>query len=255
VGWDTLRDQFTLGQWLKGRIFERRCDLSPDGKHFIYLAFQWNKKGNRHGSWTAISMAPYLKAIGFWDAGGFTWNGGGLFISDSTYWLNAWEHFYHDELVPKGLRRDKAFPFHTHYGGECPGVYYIRLQRDGWNLIREPEKGQDGVTVFEKKLPGGWTLVKAASAIADPRYAKGLFFDTHQLRRAGCDPLDFLDWEWADWDHDRLVWVEKGILKATRLTPDGLGEVKTLYDFNPMEFQEVKAPYEGDGRPVRAAPH
>ena len=38
VGWDRSTDAFTLGQWFKGRIYERRSDLSPDGKHLIYFA-------------------------------------------------------------------------------------------------------------------------------------------------------------------------------------------------------------------------
>ena len=38
IGWDRRRDIFTVGQWLRGRIYERRCDLSPEGKHFIYFA-------------------------------------------------------------------------------------------------------------------------------------------------------------------------------------------------------------------------
>lgn len=36
--WDRRKDTFQLGQWLNGRIYERRSDLSPDGKHFIYFA-------------------------------------------------------------------------------------------------------------------------------------------------------------------------------------------------------------------------
>ena len=38
VLWNRSRDDFQLGQWLKERIYERRSDLSPDGKHFIYFA-------------------------------------------------------------------------------------------------------------------------------------------------------------------------------------------------------------------------
>jgi cytochrome bd-type quinol oxidase subunit 2 len=35
-----------VGQWLKGRIYERRSDLSPDGKHLIYFAMNGlNMKG------------------------------------------------------------------------------------------------------------------------------------------------------------------------------------------------------------------
>jgi len=29
--WNRKTDEFQLGQWLKGRIYERRSDLSPDG--------------------------------------------------------------------------------------------------------------------------------------------------------------------------------------------------------------------------------
>src|SRR5919198_4444283 len=63
VLWDRRRDEFRLGQWLRGRIYERRSDLSPDGKHLIYFAMngRWNSEAK--GSWTAISRAPYLKAL------------------------------------------------------------------------------------------------------------------------------------------------------------------------------------------------
>jgi hypothetical protein len=32
VLWDRSRDTFRLGQWFRGRIYERRADLSPDGE-------------------------------------------------------------------------------------------------------------------------------------------------------------------------------------------------------------------------------
>src|SRR2546426_11287690 len=46
--WDQERDTFKLGQWMRGRIYERRCDLSPDGQHFIYFAMngRWESKRN-----------------------------------------------------------------------------------------------------------------------------------------------------------------------------------------------------------------
>ncbi|HEX6639267.1 MAG TPA: hypothetical protein VF033_16550 [Steroidobacteraceae bacterium] len=48
--WDTVRHEFLAGQWFKGRIYEERCDLSPSGEKFIYLAA--NQKGPLY-SWTA----------------------------------------------------------------------------------------------------------------------------------------------------------------------------------------------------------
>jgi hypothetical protein len=38
--WDRQMNTFTLGQWLKGRIYERRADLSPNGKYLIYKSLR-----------------------------------------------------------------------------------------------------------------------------------------------------------------------------------------------------------------------
>ena len=73
--WNRRNDTFELGQWLKGRIYERRSDLSPDGKHLIYFALNGKWQSTVGGSWTAISRAPYLKAIALF-AKGDGWHGG-----------------------------------------------------------------------------------------------------------------------------------------------------------------------------------
>jgi hypothetical protein len=105
IGWDRRKDQFEIGQWMRGRIYERRCDLSPDGKHFIYFAMNGNWSSEVKGSWTAISRAPYLKAIGLW-ANGSGWNGGGLFMNDSSFWLNSFAFGHDEQQAPKTLRED-----------------------------------------------------------------------------------------------------------------------------------------------------
>ena len=130
IGWDRKKDTFEVGQWIRGRIYERRCDLSPDGKHLIYFAMNGKWSSEVKGSWTAISRTPYLKAIGLW-ANGSCWNGGGLFMNNHSYWLNAFTFGHEEQRSPEGLGEHKAFPFHESYGGEGPGVYYVRLQRDG----------------------------------------------------------------------------------------------------------------------------
>ena len=85
--WDRSTDSFSVGQWLKGRIYERRSDISPDGKYLIYFAMngKWSSEGI--GTWTAISKVPWLKAIAFFVEVG-TYEGGGLFTSNRTYWIN-----------------------------------------------------------------------------------------------------------------------------------------------------------------------
>ena len=145
LGWDLETDTFTMGQWLKGRIYEYRSDLSPNGEFMIYFATdfrrpdtiqqlaeklreekfgpidrespEWKDISRRvkehrrqmeeirltksdeldrfaatqeasSPSWTAISRAPYLKALDLW-FNGTAWNGGGLFLNGRKVWLNA----------------------------------------------------------------------------------------------------------------------------------------------------------------------
>ena len=41
IGWDLAKDTFTVGQWLRGRIYHFRCDLSPDGEYLLYFAAKY----------------------------------------------------------------------------------------------------------------------------------------------------------------------------------------------------------------------
>ena len=86
-----------LTQWLKGRIYERRCDISDDGKYLIYFAFQVQNtfKKDKYTAYTTISKYPYLKALDLWKNMG-TYNGGGLFLSKKEYLLN--EIYDHEEI-------------------------------------------------------------------------------------------------------------------------------------------------------------
>src|SRR5687768_13881314 len=133
IGWDRKTDRFTLGQWLYGRIYERRSDLSPDGKHLIYFAMNGKWSSESRGSWTAISRAPYLKALAFFPKGD-CWLGGGLFTGNRSYWLNGGD--CHTEVGNTDhLERDLEFRPSGSFGGECLSVYYPRLLRDGWTRI------------------------------------------------------------------------------------------------------------------------
>lgn len=82
VLWDTQQDTFDHGAWFRGRIYEERCDLSPDGELFLYFALQGNKWNTDYrGSWTAVSRPPWLAALTLWPQGD-TWGGGGCFADN-----------------------------------------------------------------------------------------------------------------------------------------------------------------------------
>jgi hypothetical protein len=80
--WNTARDTFTPGAWFRGRIYEERCDLSPDGQLFVYAAFQGARLRTSYtDSWTAISRPPWLHALVLWPMG-TTYGGGGRFVDN-----------------------------------------------------------------------------------------------------------------------------------------------------------------------------
>jgi hypothetical protein len=241
--WDRRRDRFKLGQWLKGRIYERRSDLSPEGKYFIYFAMngKWHSRGG--GSWTAISRAPYLKALAFFPKGD-CWHGGGLWTSRARYWLNDG----HGHLVLRNtttVRRDETYQPAANYGGECLGVYYPRLLRDGWALVERVALGKwKHKDIFEKQLAKGWVLRKIAHAELGAPQGKGCYWDEHELvRPASNSVIAYSAWEWADRDGERLVWAAGGKLSCARIGKNGLRNETELYDFGRMAFVNVQAPY------------
>ncbi len=158
------------GQWFKGRIYERRADLSPDGELLAYFAAKY---AGPHGTWTAISRPPFLTALAFWPKGD-AWGGGGLFHDIRTFGLN------HHVLTPpakengqstaaafgteifekKKKRRKPQSPASTAQvrltlgngmalvpvaewagRGEDSPIEHARMLRDGWRMVAQGEVG------------------------------------------------------------------------------------------------------------------
>lgn len=237
--WDRRSDEFHLGQWMKGRIYERRCDLSPDGTHLLYFAMNGRWDSEARGAWTGISRAPYLKALALF-AKGDCWQGGGLWTDERAYWLNGAHAVVRDATC---FRRDPAHQPPANFGAECLGVYFPRLLRDGWTLV---DRGRplhwDELDLFDKPLAHGWLLRKIAH-IGSGR-GKSCYWDEHELLHpATGGRIPCPAWEWADLDGDRLAWAAQGRLLCAAVGPDGPANEKELFDFNPMEFTPVEAPY------------
>ena len=242
--WNRKRDTFELGQWLRGRIYERRADISPDGRYLIYFAMNGKWNSETRGSWTAISRVPWLKAVVLLGKGD-CWHGGGLFTSNSRYWVN--DGYGHFNIRDSGeLERDPRFKPDGHYGGECPSVYYLRLQRDGWVLKTTLKNDRwNTCTVFEKTHPKKlWTLRKLAHAQTGAPPGKGCYWDEHELENPKLPQrLLFPKWEWADIEGNMLVYAEDGRLYRAPLYAKELGPAKLLFDANGMKFEPLAAPY------------
>lgn len=100
--WDTESDAFTRGAWFRGRIYENKCDVSPDGQLFVYAAFQGRKLRTSYSdSWTAVSRPPWLHALALWPMG-TTYGGGGRFVDDRRLVLRG-ASGAHPDHPPQGL--------------------------------------------------------------------------------------------------------------------------------------------------------
>jgi hypothetical protein len=235
--WNRDTDTFTLGQWLVGRIYERRADLSPDGRHMIYFARDARWHSETGGSWTAVSRSPWLRALTLW-AKGDCWQGGGLFSGNARCWLNGCHRLLFDH---SRFAFDAPYPA-AGFGAECLSVYYPRLLRDGWTLA-EPIRPADWIDRFEKPLAHGWTLVKLAHRSAHPPPGRGCYWDEHCLVQARSGVvLTYPGWEWADADRDGIVFAEQGSLFRQQLTADGPLAPQSIRDFNGDRFQARQAP-------------
>lgn len=242
VLWDRTTDRFTPGQWIHGRVYERRCDLSPDGRLFVYFACA---HGPRRGDpnvgecWTAISRPPYFTALALWPNLG-AWYGGGVFNSDRDLMLDA-----SCGLEPHPQHRPpRRLWFVALPGDSAP--WEQRMLRDGWRLI---ERGFDPRThmrigereIWEKTHSDG--AVKLCCEIQDVDFQRyGGPHATAYWLETVADLIPIAGAGWADWESgSRIAFVRDGKLFAATLEAGGLHEV-ILFDFNPLKPCNLAAP-------------
>ena len=88
IRWQTERDAFEPGAWFRGRIYEKKCDLSPDGSLLVYFCHGGAFREGYTDSWTAVSRAPWLHALALWPWG-TTYGGGGRFLANRRLVLHV----------------------------------------------------------------------------------------------------------------------------------------------------------------------
>jgi hypothetical protein len=233
LGWDRDRDTFQTGQWFKGRIYEHKCDIAPDGRHWIYFAYKPDiARSATADSWTAVARVPYLRAIAFYPEGG-TWGGCGRFLPDGCFTAHHNGDLYR-------LRDDESMETISELGSGYRDFSVPQVEA-GWEAASSPPIPDPNGYVYhldpvptEKGFPGGWALQRTGWG-SDAAYA--LVHWKHRIVAA------FPEWQWADRDRDRLVWAEAGCLYTGNLGPEGLIDRMLLHDFNDMSFESLQAPY------------
>ena len=206
IGWDLARDRFTVGQWVKHKLYPERGDLSPDGKWHVYFALNGRWKSETKGSWTGLARSPYLKCVKMWPQGD-TWGGGG-----SISWAKDARDVDEMPPLPKTLR-------YTHLGREA------KLVRDGWTRPRSGFDKRAGNFVLRKKLGNA-------------------YHERHELIGAFGEVHPRASWVWADVDEprSRIVYAEEGRIYSVP-TKKPLAEGKLVFDAHGMTFEAIAAPY------------
>ncbi len=201
--WDLALGRYEPGAWLRGRLFPRRSDLSPDGRLLCYFAHKPSASWSHGDAYVALSKLPWLTALHAFGTCG-TWTRGYCFteapgdddpeiaelpipyalrsmpvVQFANERRRAWEE------APDSPRRDPQDFWDQHRNA--------RLQK------RQP-KGNRLLCVESLGWAGGELGIDQAIDGLRTRYWMG--YDGERW------PLD--DLQWADWD------AEGRLLAATR---------------------------------------
>ena len=250
IRWDFTEDSFERGQWFRGRIYEKRSDLSPDGQLLVYFASKFGRPTPEETesiyAWTAVSRAPWLTALALWPRND-CWAGGGLFTQDRTLSLNhkPTESAPHPDHPPTGLTVEPNPDAH----GEDEPIYGARLTRDGWMLRREWNVEFLGVQGFRTHVPEeraktGPETSGGISVVLERRMDSFRYRERFRIEGADREPeLPPGPVDWVDWDRrGRLIALSGGRVWAAMVADGRVERFRELLDLRPDRFEEREPP-------------
>ncbi|MEO8288673.1 MAG: hypothetical protein ABI670_19820 [Chloroflexota bacterium] len=239
--WHTNNDTFEYGQWFHGRIYDRVCDLSPDGSTFLYFAVRDHLRNRDmlHApglirKWTAMSKPPYLTALSLWPNFDHFYMGGGYFIDKRTVYLfSDAEEKPEKGSIPENL---KVITSASEQAGELPG----KDDLNGWTQVQErvwqfpPGRALKPEILRKDNYQSKYSILRKSSTFHE--------YDYYLLDHTSNKEIRMSDVTWVDFDQKgRLVLTRDGKLFA--LEPGGLLEnAREITDFNSQRFTEVIAP-------------
>lgn len=232
--WDVEQHRYEAGAWLKGRIFPRRSDLSPDGRWLCCYVHKPNATWQYGDSYVAVSRLPWLEAVYVFSTCG-TWTRGYCFNEDSP------------------PRRQTPLPFPCGLS-PFPVEQFAVERRRGWREApdcppRDPKDmwDQRRNARMTRPQPGGGRLLCVESVgHAGGELGTGQAVDGMLVRyslEAGRN-LELLDdLQWADWDREgRLLAATRcGKLQVRCVVAGGF---ETIYeeDLSSLKPDPVPAP-------------
>jgi hypothetical protein len=245
IKWNLRTDEFECGQWFKGRIYERRCDLSPDGRLLIYFASKQVRPD--FPTWTAISKPPYLTALALWHGMG-CWDGGGHFLTNKSFILN--HDTFHSTLAPGFSLKKILMAGLTRFHGEDFPLWDLILARDGWTLTNRGKHGEylpEGGRPISP--PARWAKAHPKKPLALEMAIHGLgggkrgWYHIHyQVFSSEGAGLAGMDADWADWDRNGdLLYAREGKIFRQRHRRGKFQPPVELIDLNGQKFENIES--------------
>lgn len=165
VLWDTARDRFERGAWLRGRIYEDRCDLSPDGELFLAFVHQGRKSESAAThAWSAVSRPPWLHALALWPQG-TTYGGGGRFTGTRSLTLRTGTARAHADHPPDGLEVTLGIPPRHASTEEVEGAEWSGRDQAGALVFTR------GYVVYRRTRGADRVLVDLGGLVPEPSAA------------------------------------------------------------------------------------
>lgn len=248
VKWNTRSDHFESGQWFHGRLYERRCDLSPSGDKLIYFVAKHhlqNVDPTYTRTWTAICRPPYLAALALWPNMGTTYHGGGLFAGENEVLLNAvhhrWSNPERGEAAEPHPRHKPPKPVRVSPMAFTSGDQLLakRLVRDGWSLVTPGDVDRDTLPDFKGRFVREQKNRRLELVLGHQQMDYTLF----EKVKGQWVERSFEGVTWADFDHDgRAVFAREGKLFAFPDARVGKLDVDLLLDLNDRKPTRLVAP-------------
>ncbi len=152
------KEVLEVGSLFYGKFYPNRCDISGDGKHFIYFVMGKSQKkyDKQLYCWTAICTPPKLTANMLFEYND-TWGGAGRFINDKRIFIDPGIDPEFDISQKKAFKKYKiTFDGALENGGWDSGK--------GWTLIEQqidPKYGDKyPIPKTWKKTVKGFSLLK-----------------------------------------------------------------------------------------------
>jgi hypothetical protein len=233
--WDLAAGRYEHGAWLRGRVFPRRSDVSPDGRLLCYFAHKPGATWAHGEAYVALSKLPWLSSLHAFGTCG-TWTRGYYFTDDGD------DDPEHTKLpMPYGLRSIPAIQFanERRRGWEESPDSPQRDPRDVWDERRNAR--------MRKREPGGSRFLCVASlGWAGGEFGVDQAVDGLRVRYwletdGTVEPLD--DLQWADWDREGhlLAATREGRLQVRRMARDGQ-QILFEEDLSMLEPRPAPAP-------------